>query len=55
MMPWIALSYAHGEAELAHTEQALRSALGVYAKALEDGYQRYLTGHEIKPVFRKFN
>ncbi len=55
MMPWIALSYAHGASELAQTEQALRKALGVYGKALEDGYEKYLTGPEIKPVFRKFN
>ncbi len=55
LMPWIALSYRHGDAELALTERAARAALGVYRRALEGGVARYLEGPAIKPVFRKFN
>ncbi len=55
LIPWIALSYRHGEAELAATERALDAAFGVYRKALEDGVDKYLVGPAIKPVFRKHN
>lgn len=55
LMPWIALSYRHGEEELAITERALDPALTVYRRALEEGLEKYLVGPTIKPVFRKFN
>lgn len=55
LMPWIALSYRHGDAELALTEQAIDAAFGVYRRALEEGTENYLQGPVIKPVFRKFN
>jgi glutamate-1-semialdehyde 2,1-aminomutase len=55
LMPWIALSYRHGEAELAKTEEAVDKALSVYRKALEDGVEKYLQGPAIKPVFRTHN
>lgn len=55
LMPWIALSYRHGEEELAATECAIDQAFAVYKKALEDGVDKYLNGPIIKPVFRKYN
>ncbi len=55
LMPWIAVSYAHGETELALTLNAARSALSVYRKALDIGVNNFLEGPAIKPVFRKFN
>jgi glutamate-1-semialdehyde 2,1-aminomutase len=55
LMPWIALSYRHGDAELALTEQAIDAAFRVYRRALEEGTGNYLQGPAIKPVFRKFN
>lgn len=55
LMPWIALSYRHGEAELAMTEKALDAAFVVYRKALDEGVEKYLVGPAIKPVFRKHN
>ena len=55
LMPWIALSWRHGDVELALTGQALDRALPVYRKALDEGVQKYLEGPAIKPVFRKFN
>ena len=55
LMPWIALSWRHGDVELAMTETALDSAFKIYRKALEDGVDRYLVGPAIKPVFRKTN
>lgn len=55
LMPWIALSWRHGAAELALTEEALRGAFRIYGKALEEGVGKYLNGPVIKPVFRKHN
>ena len=55
LMPWIALSYRHGDEELALTERALRATLEVYRQALERGAEAFLEGPPIKPVFRRFN
>jgi len=55
LMPWIALSFRHGDEELAITEQALDKAFAVYRRALTEGVDKYLEGPVIKPVFRKFN
>lgn len=55
LMPWIALSWWHGDEELTRTEAALDASLAVYAKALHEGVEKYLEGPAIKPVFRKFN
>jgi len=50
-----AQSYAHTENELAYTEAAFEKALNVCAKGLEFGFEKFLVGEPIKPVFRKFN
>jgi glutamate-1-semialdehyde 2,1-aminomutase len=55
MMPWIAFSQAHGEAELARTAEALDGALAIYARGLENGVEALLEGPAIKPVFRTHN
>ncbi|WLQ15011.1 glutamate-1-semialdehyde 2,1-aminomutase [Hahella aquimaris] len=55
LMPWIALCREHGEAELEQTLSAVKNALRVYAQALESGWENFLEGPIIKPVFRKYN
>lgn len=35
--------------------EAFNDSVVVFKKALEDGYEKYLIGSEIKPVFRKYN
>jgi glutamate-1-semialdehyde 2,1-aminomutase len=55
LMPWIAVSLAHGATELEMTLSAADKALAVYKKALADGIDKYLHGPVVKPVFRKFN
>ncbi len=55
LMPWIALSFRHGDEELAATEQAVDGAFGVLRKALDEGVEHYLQGPVQKPVFRKYN
>jgi glutamate-1-semialdehyde 2,1-aminomutase len=55
LIPWVSVSLAHGDGELDATLDAAAGALGVYAKALEDGVDKYLEGPAIKPVFRRYN
>lgn len=55
MMPYIALCQSHGIDELEITLNAVYESLTLYKKALEDGFEKYLKGSAIKPVFRKFN
>lgn len=55
LIPWLALSYRHGPAELAKTERALEAAFKVYRQALDEGVDKYLQGPVIQPVFRQYN
>ena len=55
LMPWIALSYRHGEEELVATERAIEQSFKIYRLALDEGVDKYLNGPAIKPVFRKNN
>ena len=55
LMPCLAFCMAHGENEMKTTLDATYEALKIYKKALSDGYQIYLKGKSIKPVFRSHN
>ena len=55
LIPWIAVSLAHGDAELSMTLNAADKALAVYKLALTDGIKKHLEGPAVKPVFRKYN
>ena len=55
LMPWMAVAYRHGEAELKRTEEALQKAMSVCARAKSEGVDKYLQGPVIKPVFRRYN
>jgi glutamate-1-semialdehyde 2,1-aminomutase len=56
LMPWIALSFRHGDKELEKTSNALEKAFKTYAHAIEQGStDGYLKGDIIKPVFRRIN
>ena len=55
LMPWISISYRHDKFTLKKTLLALEKALAIYKKALNHGVKKYLKGHTIKPVFRRFN
>ena len=50
-----AQSYAHQDQEFFQTQNAFEHALKICAKGLEFGYENYLQGEPVKPVFRKFN
>lgn len=56
MMPWITITYAHGQAELDQTFEALQKSMrkiasAVAAKKVRESFE----GDPIKPVFRPFN
>lgn len=55
LIPWVAVSLAHGEEELQITLSAAEEALKVYRQALTDGWEKYLIGPPVKPVFRSHN
>ncbi|MEY8199242.1 MAG: glutamate-1-semialdehyde 2,1-aminomutase [Colwellia sp.] len=56
LMPWIALSYRHGQEELELTAKALEKAFVVYKKAIDAGTtDGLLIGDVIRPVFRSHN
>jgi len=55
LIPWIAVSYAHGTEELNKTMIAFENSLIVYKKALSEGVEKHLNGPVVKPVFRKYN
>ncbi|MDG1262017.1 MAG: glutamate-1-semialdehyde 2,1-aminomutase, partial [Flavobacteriales bacterium] len=47
--------YSHTIADIDFMLAAFDASCDVFEKALQDGYEKYLVGPEIKPVFRKFN
>ena len=49
-------SLSHGEKEVAKTIKVFGKILKVYKKAIKSGgYESFLVGEPVKPVFRKFN
>ncbi|HZV60771.1 MAG TPA: glutamate-1-semialdehyde 2,1-aminomutase, partial [Candidatus Eremiobacteraceae bacterium] len=53
--PSFVVSFSHSEEDIDRTVDACDKALGVYAKALQDGVEKYLVGRPVRPVDRKFN
>jgi hypothetical protein len=46
--------FSHQKQEVDFFMEALDESLGVYSKALEAGYEKFLVGEPAKPVFRKY-
>ncbi|NQZ26993.1 MAG: glutamate-1-semialdehyde 2,1-aminomutase [Colwellia sp.] len=56
LMPWIALTKAHGEKELILTATALENTFAVYKQAIDaETTDGFLKGDSIRPVFRTHN
>lgn len=55
LMPSLVVSYAHTDADIDRTLEAIDAALGVYAEALENGVDRYLVGRPSQIVYRPYN
>ncbi len=51
LMPSLVVSYSHTDADVDATLDAIDGALGVYARAMEDGVERYLEGEPSRVVF----
>lgn len=55
LMPYIAIAYEHTEKEISRTLESARSAMKIYADALNGDVGQFIEGNIIKPVFRKYN
>jgi glutamate-1-semialdehyde 2,1-aminomutase len=55
LLSYIVPSYAHTEEHVSETLAAAEKALGVYAEAVEFGWEKFLNGSSVLPVFRPFN
>lgn len=55
LMPSLVVSYTHSDSDIARTIEAVDRALGIYARALNDGVETYLTGRASQLVYRRFN
>jgi glutamate-1-semialdehyde 2,1-aminomutase len=55
LLSYIVPSFAHTDEQVALTVEATREALGIYARAVEDGWEAHLGGAPVKPVFRAYN
>lgn len=55
IMPSSIVCYSHSNKDIAYTIDKFYGALLVYRKALDEGVEKYLKGHSVKPVWRKFN
>ncbi len=55
LMPWISIAFRHNDKVLDKTLSSLDRVLFTYKKALKNGVKKFLKGHVIKPVFRKYN
>ena len=54
-IPYIALSFSHGDSEMERTLLALDKSFGVIKKAIDGKLDDYLDSEVVKPVFRKYN
>ncbi|WP_353476551.1 glutamate-1-semialdehyde 2,1-aminomutase (plasmid) [Salipiger sp. H15] len=55
LAPSLVVSYSHSEADVDFAVAAIDGALGVYARALEDGVERHLVGRPSQVVYRRYN
>lgn len=55
LAPSFVNSYSHTDDVVDETIDAVGEALIIYRDALESGVDKYLTGHSVQPVFRKYN
>jgi glutamate-1-semialdehyde 2,1-aminomutase len=51
--PSFVVSYSHRDEDIDHTIEAVRGALKVYRRGLEDGVEKVLEGRSVQPVDRK--
>jgi glutamate-1-semialdehyde 2,1-aminomutase len=49
------VSFAHTDADIDRTVEAIHETLAIYRKALDEGVEKYLQGRPVKPVNRRRN
>ena len=49
--PSLVVSYSHSDSDIDQTIDAVDGALGIYARALQEGVDKYLVGPPSRPVF----
>ena len=57
LIPWITITYSHGEKELQLTFEALQAGMRKLRRIIDSGIavESTFTGPAVKPVFRKYN
>jgi glutamate-1-semialdehyde 2,1-aminomutase len=55
LAPSFVVTYSHTDEDIDRTIAAVAESLVVYARALEDGPERYLQGSPVKSVYRRHN
>jgi glutamate-1-semialdehyde 2,1-aminomutase len=55
IMPSLVVSYAHSDADIYETIEAIDGALEIYARALDEGAEKHLVGPVSSPVYRTWN
>jgi glutamate-1-semialdehyde 2,1-aminomutase len=55
LAPSFVVSFSHTDQDIDRTAEAVRDALVVYRKALDEGIDEYLEGRPVKPVYRRLN
>jgi glutamate-1-semialdehyde 2,1-aminomutase len=53
--PSLTVSYAHSDEDIDKTIETIDGALEVYARALEEGAEKYLVGRPSQIVQRRYN
>lgn len=53
--PSFVVCFSHSDEDIDRTVEIVDQALGLYARALEDGIERHLQGRSVKPVNRRYN
>lgn len=55
LMPSLVVSYSHTEDDIDRTVDAVRGALEIYTRAMNEGAERFLVGPPSKIVYRRYN
>jgi glutamate-1-semialdehyde 2,1-aminomutase len=55
LAPSFVVTYSHTEEDIDRTIAAVAESLVLYARALEDGPERYLRGRPVQSVYRRYN
>ncbi|MFH0341953.1 MAG: glutamate-1-semialdehyde 2,1-aminomutase [Chromatiales bacterium] len=55
LAPSLVVSYAHTDADIDRTVDAIHEALGIYRRALDEGVSKFMIGPPVKTVYRQYN